>query len=110
MGAQETRTELANLLASLQEAAAKISEKIEAVKKEILATTDGPDSYAAGALTVIVSQATRLDLDAVAAKYPVDVRPELYELKPSTKLVRQHIAPADLVAFTKVSKPSVTIK
>lgn len=104
------RTELAGRLASLQDAANAIAEQITTVKAELLETTEGPGTYDAGPLTVVVTQAARIDAAEVAAKYPPDSHPELYELVPSVAKVRKHIAPVDLEPLFKLAKPSVSVK
>lgn len=86
-----------------------ITAALEANKAAILAATDGPDKYAAGPLTIEVTQASRLDLAAIAKAYPVNDHPQLYKLTPDTKAVRHHIAEADLDAFTVHSAPSVRL-
>ena len=58
-----------------------------------------------------VSQSRRLDLDAVAARYPATERPELYTLAPDTKAVRRHLPPAELDdLMTVVGEPRVGVK
>lgn len=104
------RSQLAARLATLQDAADTLAQQITTVKAEILDTTDGPDTYTAGPLTVVVTQAMRLDPAEVAAKYPPDRYPELYDLVPSTKKIRAHLAPVDLEPLQKPSKPSVSLR
>lgn len=107
---QGTLATLAAERAQLQEQAEQIRQALEVNKAAILAATDGPDTYAAGALTIEVTQASRLDLAAIAAAYPVTEHPQLYKLTPDTKAVRRHITEADLDTYTIRSAPSVRLK
>lgn len=103
------RASLAARLASLQDAASRIADQITVVKADLLATTDGPDSYSAGQLTVVVTVAHRLDTKAIESKYPADTHPELYRPALDTAAVRKHIAPVDLEVLTIASAPSVKL-
>ena len=107
---QDTLAPLAARLAQLQEARDLLDGQIDQVKAQIRDAVPGPDKYAAGPLTVVVSHAARLDLAAVAAKYPADQHPELYETTPSTKKVRAHLAPTDLEPLTTYGSPSVRLQ
>lgn len=106
----ELRAALAAALADVQDRIAKLKDVETDLKAKILDTTEGPDSYTAGPLTVVVTQAMRIDPAEVKAKYPPDKHPELYDLVPSTTKVRQHIAPADLEPLSKPAKPSVSLR
>lgn len=105
----DTLATLAARLADVQDRKSVIENEEKAIKSAILALTDGPDRYAAGPLTVLVSQARTLDKAAVAAKYPAADHPELYETTVSVKKVREHVAPVDLEPFETVSAPSVRL-
>lgn len=105
-------TDIASLaadLAGVQDAIAKLKERETALKAAILERTDGPDRYAAGVLTVVVSQARTLDKDAIAAKYPAEHHPELYSLQVDVAKVRKAFAPNDLEPLEKVSAASVRL-
>ncbi|WP_426566412.1 hypothetical protein ACPPVT_07650 [Angustibacter sp. McL0619] len=104
------RASLAAALGDIQERIAALKDAETTIKAQILDTTDGPGTFDAGALTVVVTQAARIDPAEVAAKYPPDSHPELYELVPSVAKVRKHIAPVDLEPLFKLAKPSVSIR
>lgn len=102
-------TTLAADLATVQDAIATLKERETALKAAILERTDGPDRYAAGALTVVVTQARNLDKTALAAKYPAEHFPELYDMTVSVAKVRKAFAPNDLEPFEVPSSPSVRL-
>jgi hypothetical protein len=102
---------LAQRLATLQDAKAKLTEQEDAVKAQIRDLVPGPDTYAAGELQVQVQTNGRLDTKAIAEKYPHDTHPELYaEPAIDTKKVRAHFAPVDLEPLTTYGQPKVVLK
>lgn len=107
---EDIRARLAAELANVQNAIATLTDREKALKAQLLETCDGPDSYSAGALTVVVKQAMRIDTRAVADKYPPDARPELYKQTVDLDAVKRHIAPVDLEALQVPSAPSVTLR
>lgn len=101
---------LAARLAAIQAQKADLEQTEKALKQAILALTPGPDTYQAGDISVVVSQARVIDKKAVETKYPADKHPELYSLVPDTTKIRQHIAPVDLEALQTTSAPSVKLQ
>lgn len=102
---------LATRLAGIQAEREQLTEIEAAIKASVKALTEGPGSYQAGDLTVVISQAGRLDLKAIEDKYPLEERPELYDAPHiSTAKAREHFSPVDLEAFTKYAAPSVSVK
>lgn len=109
MSDTDALTALAARLADFQDRKNQIDNEEMAVKAAILTLTNGPNRYAAGPLTIIITQARNIDKAALAAKYPVDVHPELYDTVVSVKKVRAVFAPVDLEPFEMLSSPSVKL-
>jgi hypothetical protein len=106
---EERLAPLASQLASIQEARNMLSNHETEVKAQILALVPGPDRYQAGAHEVLVSAAHRLDLRAIASKYPLAEHPELYTPSVDVKKVRAHFAPIDMEPLLLPSAPSVKL-
>ena len=107
---EQALTALAQRLAQLDEQVETLTQQRDQVKAAILTLVPGPDTYAAGPLTVQVTQSHTLDKKAIAAKYPAAEYPELYEQTVSTTAVKKHLSPVDLEAFQAPSKPSVRLR
>lgn len=101
---------LAAELATVQEKINDLRDQESTLKAQILDLTHGdPATYGAGNVDVIVSQASRLNLAAIAKAYPATTHPQLYALTPDTKAVRHYLAEADLEPFLTRSAPSVKL-
>lgn len=60
-------------------------------------------------LKVDVSQGKSFKPDLFAAKYPINVRPELYRAVPDPDRIKQHLSPADLEDCYLPNKKSVKL-
>lgn len=101
---------LASRLAAIQDAKKRLADEEAALKAQILALVPGPDTYdTATGVAVRVVQAHRIDVKAVAAKWPAEQHPELYRQAVDLDAVKRHVAPADLEAVQTATAPSVVL-
>ena len=100
-------------LADLTRAIADLTAQADEVKATIrsIVATHGPGTYGSGRYTVGVSLNRRLDLEALARKYPATLRPDLYRLTPDPSAVRKALPPVVLEEFmSEVGEPRITVK
>lgn len=108
MSTTELHTQLEPLAEDLANALAerdKATRRADEIKAEIraLLETHGPGDYTAGLHTIKASAARTINTDRVAAAYPPNVHPYLYDLKPSTAKVRAHLGETQLEDFLDTS-------
>lgn len=106
---EELLEPLAADLANAQAEEKKAKQRADEIKAEIraLLETHGPGDYAAGLETIRVTVAHTLDAKAVAADYPADTHPYLWELSPSTKLVRAHLDEQQIEKYLVAGTPRI---
>lgn len=108
----ETLVTLGKALATLDDRITKLTEQRDTLRAEILSLH--PDEGEVGMPNggrLVISRQHNLDLEAIAAKWPYDQRPELYDPpKITAGRVRHNIAQADLETFDKPSAASVRVK
>lgn len=99
--------DLANALADRDKAATR-AEEIKAEMRALLADA-GPGDYAAGMHTVKAGVTRTINSSRVAADYPANIHPYLYELKPDTKKVRAHLDEQQLEQYLDTSDLRITL-
>ena len=72
---QETLTRLAADLADISEHITKLTEEADAIKARIRDGVDGPDTYAAGNLSIIVAPNRRFNDDKALKAIPAELLP-----------------------------------
>lgn len=94
----------------------KLREQEEAVKerraqiKATLAEQLGDGTHDLAGNKVIVTRPRRLDTKAAEKALPFTDRPDLYEARISSALLKHHLSPAELEAFQTVGNPTVTVR
>lgn len=96
--------ELTDALAVTTSKLAPLQETLDSLKAQIreLLTNEGPGEYQAGDRVVSASANRRLNLAAVAEKYPPAHYPQLYKLAPDTKAVRRELDPEEVERFMEI--------
>lgn len=100
---------IANELSTVQADIKKAQQREKELKDELRAYFEdlGPGDYAAGPETIRVTVAHTLDAKAVERDYPAATHPYLYDLKPSTKLVRAHLDEQQIERYLVPSTPRI---
>lgn len=108
----ETKAALVKADGDIRVAIATLTEAKERLEEVFLSgITPGPENAETLAgFKVGVKQSSTFDKAAFSAVHRPDLAPHLYKQEPDLTAIKREIAPADLEAFYKPSKPSVDFK